>query len=205
MINANIFVIDDDSAVRDSLTLLLEAEGFSVEAFDCAEAFLADFRPIPHSCAIVDLRMPEMDGMTLQEELAKRGICLPLVFLTGHGDIPLSVRAVKAGAVDFLTKPVTGERLLHSIQAALRESQQSHSQEKGRATARQRLSALSEREREVMLLAIKGLPNKEIARHLGISHRTIEIHKTRIVQKSGAKSLFELAQIADTAGFRNIS
>jgi len=200
MANATVFVVDDDAAVRDSLTLLLEQEDFVVEAFACAEAFLAACRPTQRSCAIVDIRMPGMDGMQLQSELSKRGIVLPVIFLTGHGDIPLSVRAIKMGALDFLTKPVTGSALMQSVQAALLESDRLNSQSEVVQSAAARIASLTEREREVMALAVEGLPNKEIARRLGISHRTVEIHKARIMQKTGADTLLDLARIADAGG-----
>ncbi len=202
MNGATVFVVDDDPAVRDSLTLLLEQEDIVVEAFANAESFLSVCRPTSKSCAIVDLRMPGMNGMQLQAELAKRGSLLPLIFLTGHGDIPTSVRAIKAGAVDFLTKPIMGSELLISVKAALRESEQMSIQAKTSQTATAQIANLTEREREVMALAVEGLPNKEIARHLGISHRTVEIHKARIMHKTGADTLLDLARIADAGGLR---
>jgi FixJ family two-component response regulator len=200
--NATVLVVDDDLAVRDSLTLLLEQEDFAVESFASAEAFLAACRFAPRSCAIVDIRMPGMDGMQLQAELSRRGVLLPVIFLTGHGDIPLSVRAIKAGAVDFLTKPVTGAALLESVQAALVESERLSTQSEANQTATARLACLTAREREVMALAVEGLPNKEIARRLGISHRTVEIHKARIMHKTGAETLLDLARIAEAGGLR---
>jgi len=201
--DATVFVVDNDPAVRDSLALLLEGEDFAVHTFDSAESFLAGWRPLPRSCAIVDIRMPGMDGLQLQEELARRGVPLPVIFLSGHGDIPMSVRAIKAGAVDFLTKPVTGSGLLESVQAALAESDRLATRTEANQTAATRLAALTQREREVMLLAAEGLPNKEIARRLGISHRTVEIHKARIMHKTGAETLLDLARIAEAAGLRD--
>jgi len=199
--NPTVFVVDDDPPVRDSLTLLLEQADIVVEAFDSAEGFLAVCRSMPRrSCAIVDIRMPGMDGMQLQAELSRRGVLLPLIFLTGHGDIPLSVRAIKAGAIDFLTKPVTGAALLESVKTALRESERLSVQAAANHTATTRVASLTEREREVMALAVGGLPNKEIARRLGISHRTVEIHKARIMHKTGADTLLDLARIAEASG-----
>jgi FixJ family two-component response regulator len=198
-----VFVIDDDSAVRDSLTLLLEQEDLVVKTFESAEAFLAYGEPPPHSCAIVDIRMPGMDGMPLQAELSRRGILMPVIFLTGHGDIPMSVRAIKAGAVDFLTKPVTGTALLESVQAALIESERLGIQSKENQTAAARIASLTQRQREVMVLAIDGLSNKEIARHLSISHRTVEIHKARVMHKTGADTVLDLARIAEVGGLRS--
>ncbi|MDD5298623.1 MAG: response regulator [Rhodocyclaceae bacterium] len=201
--NNIVFVVDDDPAVRDSLALLLEQENLVVETFASAEAFLAARRPVRGNCAIVDIRMPGMDGMALQAELARRGVLLPLIFLTGHGDIPMSVRAIKSGAVDFLTKPITGSALLASVHAARLESQRLYSQAEASQSAAARLASLSEREREVMALAIEGLSNKEIARRLDISHRTVEVHRARIMQKTGAETLFDLARLAETGGLPN--
>lgn len=201
--SATVFVVDDDPAVRDSLTLLLEVEDIVVESFASAEAFLAVCRPAPRCCAIVDIRMPGMDGLQLQDELTRRKLLLPIIFLTGHGDIPLSVRAIKAGAVDFLTKPVTGAALLESVQAALLESERLSTQAEENQTAAERVANLTEREREVMALAVDGMPNKEIARCLGISHRTVEIHKARIMRKTGAETLLDLARIAEAGGLRD--
>lgn len=197
-----VFVVDDDPAVRDSLTLLLEQEDIAVEAFDSAESFLAACAPARRGCAIVDMRMPGMDGLQLQAELSRRGVPLPIVFLTGHGDIPLSVRAMKAGAADFLTKPVTGAALLHSVEAALSECDRMRSQSEASQTAAARIASLTDREREVMALAVAGLPNKEIARRLDISHRTVEIHKARIMHKTGADTVLDLARVAEVGGLR---
>jgi len=197
--NARIFVVDNDGAVRESLSLLLEQEDFSVETFDSAEAFLTNFQAGPHSCAIVDIRMPVMDGMQLQAELTRRGILLPVIFLTGHGDIPLSVRAIKHGAVDFLTKPVSGATLLESVRMALDESDRLNSVAAASQSAAERIVSLTEREREVMALAVDGLSNKESARRLGISHRTVEIHRARIMHKTGADTLIDLVRIAHAA------
>ncbi len=195
-----VFVVDDDPAVREALTLLLEQEDIHVESFESAEVFLAACRSVPCSCAILDIRMPGMDCIQLQAELTKRGNPLPIIFLTSYGDIPSSVHAIKAGAVDFLTKPITGALLLESVKEALRESERLNSQAAENLTAAARVSTLTEREHEVMVLAVKGLPNKEIARHLGISHRTVEIHKARIMRKTGAETLLDLARIANACG-----
>lgn len=200
---ATVYVVDDDPAVRDSLALLLEQEDIAVETFDSAEGFLAGCRALPRSCAIVDIRMPGMDGMQLQAELARRGIPLPVIFLTGHGTVPMTVRAIKAGAVDFLTKPVTASALIESVQAALVESERLSQQSEASQTAAMRIASLTEREREVMLLAVDGLPNKEIARRLGISHRTVEIHKARVMTKTGADTVLDLARIAEASGVRS--
>lgn len=191
-----VHVVDDDPAVRDSLTLLLEQEGIDVRTYASAEAFLQAEHEQGRACAIVDVRMPGLDGLQLQAELGRRCSGLPLIFLTGHGDIPMSVRAIKAGAIDFLTKPVTGDALLQSVHTALQESRKAGIEAEANHEANARLATLTEREREVMALAVRGLPNKEIARSLGISHRTVEIHKARIMSKTGAETLVDLVRIA---------
>jgi FixJ family two-component response regulator len=195
-----IYIIDDEAVVRDALRLLLTNESFTIETYDSAETFLANCPRERYGCAIVDMRMSGMDGLQLQEELTRRSIRLPIIFLTGHGDIPMSVRAIKGGAVDFLTKPITGERLLQSIHTAFSESRNllAHTSTSKQATSC--LAKLTDREREVMLLAIAGHPNKEIGRQLGISHRTVEIHKARIMHKTGAANLLDLARIAQEGG-----
>lgn len=200
---ATVFVIDDDPAVRESLTLLLEQEDLIIETFDSAESFLAACGSRPsRACAIVDIRMPGMDGMQLQEILSKTGLVLPIVFLTGHGDIPMSVQAIKRGAIDFLTKPITRTALLESVYAALQESDHLNRQAEKNESAASRLSHLTERERDVMELAIKGFGNKEIARHLGISHRTVEIHRARVMHKTDSETLLDLVRLAEAAGLQ---
>lgn len=195
--NATVFIVDDDSAVRDSHMLMIEQEGIHVETYCSGEEFLDAFQNPSPGCAIVDIRMPGMDGIQLQQELNHRNIQLPVIFLTGHGDIPMSVKAIKAGAVDFLTKPVKRENLLSSVRTAIMESQRLIRELVNGQDAKSRLAELTEREREVMTLAIAGAPNKEIARRLGISHRTVEIHKSKIMHKTGATNLLELARIAN--------
>jgi FixJ family two-component response regulator len=195
-----VYIVDDDPAIRDSLTLMIEQEGLPVLAFASAEAFLDGCDDTAFGCAIIDIRMPGMDGMQLQEEMTRRSILLPIVFLTGHGDIPMSVRAIKSGAVDFLTKPVTREKLLASVRTALQSGSQLLEKIARVQHTRALLAELTERESEVMTLAVLGHPNKEIARKLGISHRTVEIHKAKIMHKTGAVNLLDLARIAQEGG-----
>ncbi len=197
--SATIFIVDDDPSILDSLSLMIAQENLAVETFADAEAFLAACQPKHLGCAIIDIRMPGMDGMQLQQELSKRNILLPVIFLTGHGDIPMSVRAIKAGAVDFLTKPVTREKLLTSVRSAILESEKILSENTSHQNAQSLLADLTDRERDVMVLAIQGYPNKEIARRLGISHRTVEIHKSKIMHKTGAINLLDLARIVHEA------
>ena len=195
---AKVYVVDDDPAVRDSLMLLFEQDGINTEVFASAKEFLLACGACDHlCCAIIDVCMPGMDGFELQAELARRNVQLPIIFLTGHGDIPMSVRAIKSGAVNFLTKPITGAELRASVQAALAESEKHLAQSELINTVAKRLSSLTQREHEVMDLAVKGMSNKEIAKHMGISHRTIEIHKARVMHKTGAETLLDLVHLAE--------
>lgn len=198
---AIIFIVDDDPAIRDSLTLMMVQEGFTVSAFESAEDFLESFQTEHFGCAIVDIRMSGMDGIQLQELLTKHHVQLPIIFLTGHGDIPISVRAIKAGAVDFLTKPVTREKLMSSVRFALIESERLLTKLANHQSVQSHLAELTERERDVMALAVQGHSNKEIARELGISHRTVEIHKSKVMHKTGAANLLDLARIAHEGDF----
>lgn len=200
MAQATVFIVDDDPAVRDSLTLMMEQEGMAVRSFESGEAFLAACQPECRGCVVIDVRMSGMDGMQLQNALNERKILLPVIFLTGHGDIPMSVRAIKAGAEDFLTKPVTREKLVASVRAAIQESDRRLEQAAHSRDARTHLTELTEREKEVLALAVAGCPNKEIGRRLGISHRTVEIHKSKIMHKTGAINLLDLARIAHEGG-----
>lgn len=193
---ATVFIVDDDPAIRDSLTLMIGQENLTVRTYASAEDFLEAAEPNCLACIIIDIRMQGMDGMQLQEALSQRNTLLPIIFLTGHGNIPMSVRAIKAGALDFLTKPVTREKLMIAVRFALTESERMRSENAIQQDAISRIAELTDRERDVLKLAIQGYPNKEIARHLGISHRTVEIHKSKIMHKTGAVNLLDLARIA---------
>lgn len=195
-----VYVVDDDAAVRDSLALLLKTAGLTVEAYDSAESFLTALDPQRYGCLVLDMRMPGMSGADLQAELARREVLMPIIFLTAHGDIPMTVRAMKAGAVDFLTKPVDGAMLLARIESALAHSRKERKDEAARQQARERLSQLTEREREILVLAVAGCSNKEIARRLDISFRTVETHRSHILFKTGATTLLELAQLVAAGG-----
>lgn len=194
--DAIVFIVDDDAAVRDALTLMIAQENIAVRAFESADKFLEVCQTERFGCAIVDVRMPGMDGMQLQEIMAELHIMLPIIFLTGHGDISMSVKAMKAGASDFLTKPITREKLLPVVHSAIAESEKILTEIISHRDARSRIASLTEREHDVLTLAIQGRPNKEIARQLEISHRTVEIHKSKIMHKTGAINLLDLARIA---------
>jgi FixJ family two-component response regulator len=200
MSDRTVFLVDDDAAVRDSLSLLLEQHGLRVECFAGAREFLDACGPESRGCAIVDLRMPGKDGLWLQREIGERRIPVAVVILTGHGDIPTTVRAVRAGAVDFLTKPVKGEALLSSVRAAFQRAEALAQEFAEIQAVNSVLVQLTAREREVMSLASRGNSNKEIARTLGISHRTVEIHRAHIMHKTGARSLVELARLIEISG-----
>ncbi len=195
-----VYVVDDDDMVRDSLTLLLEGAGYEVHAFDSGEAFLKDDLAHAGACVLLDVAMPGMSGLEVQEELARRHLALPVLFLTAHGDVPTAVHAVKAGAVDFLQKPIGGTELLARVGEA-----QAGDAQRLRAAAEvavifARLDNLTPRERDVMALAVTGQHNKEIARELGISHRTVEIHRARMMHKMGATTLVDLAEMVRLCG-----
>lgn len=195
-----VFVVDDDPAVRDSLSLLLETEGLAVECHESAESFLAAYNQDRPGCLVLDVRMHAMSGPELQAELVRRGSGLPIIFLTAHGDIPMTVRAMKAGARDFLTKPINGTELLDRVQAVLRSEQERQNQQELLKRECRRLNELTQREHEVMMLALAGRANKAIAKQLGISYRTVEIHRSHILQKTGTANMLELAQLAATCG-----
>jgi len=197
-----VFVVDDDAAVRDALVQLLEADGLRAKACASAEAFLAACRPGRAGCVVLDVRLPGISGLELQRALAARGIRLPIIFLTGHGDVATSVRALKAGALDFLEKPVQGEELLAHVRNALQLNARDQREQADKTAAQARLARLTPREREVMPMVLAGHPNKEIARRLGISHRTVEIHRTRVLQKMGAATPLELAAVAQACGMQ---
>ncbi|BCK87257.1 transcriptional regulatory protein TdiR [Sideroxyarcus emersonii] len=218
-IHGRVFIVDDDADVRDALTVLLETAGYSVAAFSCAEDFLSLCIPncaecpfvdksspiVPAAvnqcagCMIVDVSMPGISGPMLQHELHQRGVQLPVIFLSGHGTIQTTVSTIKAGAIDFLTKPVKGSILLDRVKEALQQSAQIKKQSAEYRIVISRFASLTEREKEVMLLAVAGLTSKEIAQRLAISFRTVEIHRAHVMHKMEATNLLELARIVQIA------
>ena len=198
MNEAKVFVVDDDLSVCDSISELLEVAGYTVETFQNAEAFLEVCTPETYGCIILDVNMPGMDGPRLQMELARRKLLLPIIFLSGQGTIPLTVRTIKAGAIDFLTKPVKSSILLTRVQEAMEQLSVLRKRTEVSQFIAGRMALLTEREGEVMQLAVAGYTNKEIAQRLGISYRTVEIHRSRLMQKTGAPNVLELARLCTT-------
>ena len=197
-----VYIVDDDEAVRDSLSVLLESKAYAVRSFGSAPEFLAAAPSLPVGCLIADIRMPEMDGLELQQHLIDRSLQFPLIVITGHGDVSLAVRAMKAGAVDFIEKPFASEAILNSLDTALARSSTPSEQDPTAVAAATKLALLSPREREVLEGLLAGLPNKTIAYDLAISPRTVEIHRARVMDKMGARSLSELVRLALAAGVR---
>jgi two-component system response regulator FixJ len=197
---ATIFVLDDDEAVRDSLQALLETQGYGVAVYASAEDFLDAYRPARLACALVDLKMPGMDGLALLNRLAADNVRLPVIMVTGHGDIPLAVTAMKAGAVDFVEKPYSTEAILDIVRQVIGRLQQDDAGDMAASDALLRVSGLTPREREVLEQLVFGRPNKVIAHELKISPRTVEIHRANLMKKMHADSLSHLIRLALAAG-----
>lgn len=197
-----VYIVDDDDAVRDSLSVLLEAVGHRVRTFGLAREFLDAVPTLPLGCLIADIRMPEMDGLALQRALNEQALKFPMIVITGHGDVPLAVRAMKAGALDFIEKPFAMPMILASVAAALAQLQSTEPHDPIVRAAQKKLDLLSPREREVLDGLLAGLPNKTIAYDLAISPRTVEIHRARVMDKMGARSLSELIRLALAAGLQ---
>lgn len=189
-----IYLVDDDEALRDSLVWLLESQGFKVEAFVSAEAFLRVWRPEFNGCLLLDVRMPGMSGLELHERLRAHYCTLPVIFITGHGDVPMAVAALKKGAVDFIEKPFNDAELLRIVSQCLANEKESRARRRQDAEVSRRLDQLTQREREVLDLIIVGKLNKQIADVLGISIKTVEVHRARVMEKMAAQSLAELVQ-----------
>lgn len=191
-----IYVVDDDEAFRDSLRWLLESAGYRVATFATAEHFLASYLPDASACLVLDVRMPGWSGLELQEEMIRRGHAIPIVFVTGHGDVPMAVNAVKKGAVDFIEKPFNDMDFLALIENAMKLNGPALQDKTRQLSAAMRLATLTRREREIMELVVAGKLNKVIADDLGISIKTVEAHRAKVMEKMGANSVAELVQIA---------
>jgi two-component system, LuxR family, response regulator FixJ len=190
-----VYVVEDDEAVRDSLELLLKSDGKSVKTYDNANAFLKDYSESMAGCIVLDIRMPGMDGMELQKKLNDRHSILPIIFVTGHGDVPMAVDAMKEGAVDFIQKPYREETLLEKIEAALQQDEEQRKTLGEKQEILRRVKTLTPREHEIMDRMIEGQANKVIAIELEISQRTVEIHRSRVMHKMGTHSLAHLVRM----------
>ena len=195
-----VFVVDDDASLRESLKNLLRSVGLRVEAFASAQEFLRSKRPDVPGCLVLDVRLPGFSGLDLQKRMAEADVEIPIIFITGHGDIPMTVQAMKAGAVEFLTKPFRDQELLDAIQQALERDRKAREQRAEVEVLRSRFDLLTPREREVMPLVVAGLLNKQIAAELGASETTVKIHRHRVMEKMRAGSLADLVRIADRIG-----
>jgi two-component system, LuxR family, response regulator FixJ len=190
-----VFVVDDDESVRGSLRFLLRSAALESRAFGSAQEFLASYEAAQPGCLVLDVRMPGMNGLELQQELNLRGAIIPVIFITGHGDIPMAVEAMQHGAHDFLQKPFRDEDLIERVRRALAKDAKARAALEEHKAIRGRLDSLTPREREVLALMARGKPNKIMAHELGVSQRTVEIHRARVMEKSGASSLAELVRM----------
>jgi two-component system, LuxR family, response regulator FixJ len=191
-----VFIVDDDEAVRGSLRLLLKSVGLVPTALGSAREFLGKYDPAQPGCLVLDVRMPEMSGLELQEQLNLQGAVIPVIFITGHGDVPMAVEAMQAGAFDFLQKPFRDQDLIDRIQKALEKDRNNRLALGERSLIRERLESLTPRERQVLTLMSSGKPNKVMAAELGVSQRTVEIHRSRVMEKMAAASLAQLVRMA---------
>jgi RNA polymerase sigma factor (sigma-70 family) len=192
-----VFVVDDDPSVRSSLKFLLNSMGLQVESFDSAETFLQRKPSDAPSCLVLDVRLRGLSGLDFQHELAARNIRIPIVFVTGHGDIPMSVRAMKAGAIEFLTKPYRDQDLLDAVRIALERDRARREQEKDLTDLRQRFESLTPREQEVISMVVLGMLNKQIADQLGTAENTVKVHRSRAMEKMNAKSFADLVRMIE--------
>ena len=198
--NPIVFVVDDDRSIRESLRNLIRSVGLDVQTFASAEEFLISQRPEAASCLVLDVKLPGLNGLDLQQELAKGDVQIPIIFITGYGDIPMTVRAMKAGAVEFLTKPFRDQDLLDAIHQALERDRKARHWRAKTEKLRSRYSSLTPREREVMALVAVGLLNKQIAGELGTSEASVKVHRQHVMEKMKASSLADLVRMADRLG-----
>ena len=197
-----VFVVDDDAAVRQALTSLFRSIDLQVETFGSAAEFLRSKRPDRPACLVLDVRLPGVSGLDFQAELARSEVHIPIIFITGHGDIPMSVKAMKAGAVEFLTKPFRDQDMLDAIQAAIARDRDRRAQDKKLGELRALFDSLTSREQEVIGFVTAGLMNKQIAADLGVSEITVKVHRGNVMRKMNAKSLADLVRMADVLGIR---
>lgn len=195
-----VYVVDDEEAIRRSASFMLKTSGYQAETFASGPAFLAEVAKLEPGCVLLDVRMPEMDGLEVLATLSARGVMLPVIVLTGHGDVSTAVEAMKAGALDFIEKPYEKQRLLAAVENARAQSTSASRREVQREEARKRLNALTSRELDVLKGLVAGLPNKTIGYDLGISPRTVEIHRANLMEKLGARSLSDALRIGFNAG-----
>jgi FixJ family two-component response regulator len=198
---ATVFVVDDEESVRKSLSRLIRSAGMTARTFPTAEAFLAESHTVPASCLVLDVRLPGLNGLQLQEALNRKGYPLAIIFITGRGDVPTSVRAMKAGAVDFLLKPFAGDELLDAIRRAVGRTRDAVAKQAEFAEIQRRYDSLTPREREVFSLVVTGLLNKQVAGELGAAEKTIKIHRGRVMMKMQTHSLADLVRMAGLLGF----
>ncbi len=194
-----VFIVDDDAAIRFAMQALMDSVNLNHEIFASADEFLEKITEQRPGCLVLDIRMPGLGGLELQEELIKRGNTLPIIFITGHGDVPMAVEAMQKGAVDFIQKPFRDQELLDRIREALATDEERREEQQAHAEVAARLSRLTNREREVFDLVVTGKPNKVIAYELGVSQRTVEIHRARVMEKMQARSLADLVKMHMTA------
>jgi FixJ family two-component response regulator len=195
-----VFIIDDDAAVRETIEDLLRSVGLEVASFGSTQEFLQCKRPDVPSCIVLDVRLPGASGLEFQNALIQRGVHLPIIFISGHGNIPMSVRAMKSGAVEFLTKPLQEQSLLDAVQAGIQRDRARREEAAFVSELRERFDSLTTREREVMALVVTGRPNKQIAAELKLSEMTVKVHRSQVTRKMRAKSVIDLVRMADKLG-----